>query len=110
MTPHLQNLVMSLHSCINTWLFISVEKQDVIEGDIIVDDELKRIVDMAAEDRENKHVRRRRDTIMYHQKRWKDAIVPYVIDPSVGKSLFYLLSEICYLLRVGLFYKVRRIF
>ncbi|XP_065059026.1 zinc metalloproteinase nas-4-like [Rhopilema esculentum] len=61
------------------------EKQDVIEGDIIVDNELKRIVDMAAEDRENKHVRRRRDTIMYHQKRWKDAIVPYVIDPSVGR-------------------------
>ncbi len=60
----------------------------------MVDQSLQRVVHDAA-NYGAKKIRKRRDTISYHQKRWKNAIVPFVIDPSLGEnslSLFSFLS------------------
>ena len=59
-----------------------------------MDSRLKRVVEYAAEDRDGTHLRKRRDTISYHQMLWKDAIIPYVIDSSVGMCIHYHLYQI----------------
>ena len=63
--------------------FVSGDNE-VIEGDIVMDDQLKRVVEMALTDKANNHMRKRRDAVMNRQMKWDDAFVPYVIDQSVG--------------------------
>ena len=53
-----------------------------------MDSNLKTVVEYAIEGNERSHFRKRRATVAYHQMRWKDAIIPYVIDASVGKLTF----------------------
>ena len=60
-------------------------KTDVIEGDIMIDDKLKHVIDVAMNSKKNG--RRKRDTVRYQQRKWKDAIIPYIIDGSVGKLI-----------------------
>ena len=55
-----------------------------------MDSKLKAVVEYAIEGNEGSHLRKRRATVTYHQMRWKDGIIPYVIDASVGKLTFLL--------------------
>lgn len=64
----------------------ATETQEIIEGDIVVDSSLKKVVEFAIEDSGKDHSRRRRDVVTYHQKKWRHAVVPFVVDPSVGKA------------------------
>ena len=58
------------------------DSEELIEMDIKVDDALKEVIENAM----NPSIsRRKRDAVKYHQKKWRDAVVPYVIDESVGK-------------------------
>ena len=65
-------------------IFPFLADQDIIEGDIVMDSQLKEIVEYAIGNKRGDHIRQRRDTITYQQMRWKDAVIPYVIDASVG--------------------------
>ena len=51
----------------------------------MVDDKLKRVIDVAMNSKKNG--RRKRDTVRYQQRKWKDAIIPYIIDGSVGELI-----------------------
>ena len=55
---------------------------ELIEMDIMVDDRLKEVIERAMD---SSFLRRKRDAVRYHQRKWKDAIIPYIIDESVGK-------------------------
>ena len=52
--------------------------------DIEVDDTLKEVIENA---KKPENSRRKRDAVKYHQRKWKDAMIPYIIDESVGKIL-----------------------
>lgn len=56
----------------------------MIEGDIVLDNQLRRVVDYAIAEKSEKHLRKRRNAVVYEQMQWKDGIVPYVIHDSVG--------------------------
>lgn len=49
--------------------------------DIQLDDRLQRVIENA---QMNNEARRRRDTVKYEQRLWKNAVIPYVIDESLG--------------------------
>ena len=49
-----------------------------------MDNQLKKLIEYSVDRNNENHLRKKRDTITHQQMRWKDAIIPYVIDASVG--------------------------
>ncbi|XP_065059024.1 zinc metalloproteinase nas-13-like isoform X2 [Rhopilema esculentum] len=68
-------------------------QESIIEKDIIMDRNLEAVIEAAS----GNGGRNKRDAVKYHQKRWRDAIVPYAVDASLGfsgrKALMYAIDE-----------------
>eukprot|EP00794_Sanderia_malayensis_P007075 gene7075-7872_t len=69
----------------------SCDMQEIIEGDIVMDNGFKKVVEYAMVDegklQQQKPKRQRRNAVVidHHQKKWKHGIIPFAIDPSLGK-------------------------
>ena len=59
----------------------------MIEGDILIDQDLKGVIDTALKMKDlDNYSRGKRNAIKYEQKKWQHAIVPYIFDESVGEA------------------------